>query len=437
MDRSYEMRFRDVIDILRRRRAFVCNVLVLALGLGALSTLLLQPVYRATVTITADKTPPVVLLEQPGGASGSGSTTVAGVGSPDVPTLVALARSGTVLDEAVARLSRTIGARRAQTILAHLRVQPIWNTELVHVSVDYRDARMAAEAANAVTASLVDMDLHARRRWAQEMRRSVQDQLIAADPRLRTAEEALVVFKGHYGDVPLGEKTVMSLNRLGQLEAQRVDVRMQQQEARARVDVARNHLANQARISPVQWAPSPLINTLEGQLATQEIELSGLRRQFTPKHPSVVGQEAKIAETKRRLDAELGRMLQIGQYGVDPVYQQLVQQMRQDEVATAAFEARDHALGAVIGRYEKELRQLPLRELAEARLSRDAKEAQEIHGLLTAKLQQALVAEASIGSVVRVVDNAQPPAVPVRPRWLGFFVSALLGMVVGIRRSPG
>lgn len=434
MDRSYEVRFRDVIDILRRRWVFVRNVLLVALGLGALSTLLLQPVYRATVTITADKTPPVVLLEQPGGASGSGSTvgTVAGVGSPDVPTLVALAKSQTVQDDAVVRLSRTIGERRARTILAHLRVQPVWNTELVHVSVDYRDPQLAATAANAVSASLVDMDLHARRRWAQEMRRSVQDQLVAADPRLRTAEEALVVFKRHYGDVPLSEKTTMSLNRLAQLEAQRVDVRVQQKEARARADTARNRLASQARISPIQWAPNPLINTLEGQLAAQEIELSGLHRLFTPKHPSVVGQVAKIEETRRRLDAELGRTLQIGQYGVDPVYQQLVQQVRQDEVATAALETRDQALGAVIAQYEQELQQLPVRELSEARLSRDAKEAQEIHSLLTGKLQQALVAAASIGSAVRVVDTAQPPAAPVRARWLGLFVSAILGMVAGI-----
>ncbi len=434
MDRSYEVCFSDVMDILRRRWVFVRNVLLVALGLGALSTLFLQPVYRATVTITADKTPPVVLLEQPGGASSSGSTvgTVAGVGSPDVPTLVALAKSQRVQDDAVVRLSRTIGERRAQTILAHLRVQPVWNTELVHVSVDYRDPRLAAEAANAVSASLVDMDLHARRRWAQEMRRSVQDQLVAADPRLRTAEETLVVFKRDYGEAPLSEKTTMSLNRVAQLEAQRVDVRVQQQETRARVDTARNRLASQARISPVQWAPNPLINTLESQLATQEIELSGLRHLFTTKHPSVIGQVAKIEETKRRLDAELGRTLQIGQYGVDPVYQQLVQQVRQDEVAAAALETRDQALGAVIAQYQNELRKLPVRELSEARLSRDAKEAQEIHSLLTAKLQQALVAEASIGSVVRVVDTAQPPAAPVRPRWLGLFVSAILGMVVGI-----
>src|SRR5207302_7182353 len=156
--------------------------------------------------------------------------------------------------------------------------------------------------------------------------------LVIVDPRLRAAEDALVAFKTRYGNVPLSERTVASLNRLAQLEAQRVDVRVQAREVKGRVDAARSRLAVQAQISPFQWMPSPLISSLETQLATEEIELSGLHGQFTRKYPAVVNVEARISETKRRLDVELGHGPQIDRYGVDPVYQQLIQQVRQDEV---------------------------------------------------------------------------------------------------------
>jgi len=175
-----------------------------------------------------------------------------------------------------------------------------------------------------------------------------------------------------------------------------------------------------------------LINTLQVQLASQEIELSGLTRQFTPKHPAVVMISAKIAETKQRLDSELTRTLLIDQYGVDPVYQQLAQQLRQDEVSSAALDARDRALTEAIAQYEGTVRKLPLRELIQTRLVRNVKEAEAIHQVLTGKLQQALVAESTIGTVIRIVDVGRPPQSPLRPRFLGLLMGTILGVVLGV-----
>jgi len=433
VNRPYEMRLRDVLDVFRRRRRFAVSAFSIALAAGVLVSAFVRPPYRASATITAAKTPPVVILEQPGVAGNANA--LPGIGSPDVPTLVALVKSQTVRDDAIARLAPMIGARRAQVLLNHLRVRTLWNTELVSVSVEDHDRNLAAAGANAVTASLVEMDLQDRRAWAKEMRRSVEEQLVIVDPRLHAAEDALVAFKTRYGNVPLSEKTVASLNRLAQLEAQRVDVRVQSREVKGRVQAVRSRLAVQARISPFQWMPSPLISSLETQLASEEIELSGLRGQFTPKHPAVVNVEARIAETKRRLNVELGHGPQVDRYGVDPVYQQLIQQVRQDEVAGSALDARDQALTSEVSRYEGELQDLPALELTEVRLIRSEKEADDTHQLLTAKLQQALVAEASIGSVVRIIDSAQPPLRPMSPRWLGVALGGCLGLLLGFGGS--
>jgi len=430
VNRPYEPRLRDVLDALRRRRRFIVRAVGVALGVGILGSVFVRPLYRASATITAAKTPPVVVLDQPGVATNVSA--LQGIGSPDVPTLVALTKSQTVRDDAIVRLAPTIGPRRAKALLGHLRVRTLWNTELVSVSVEDRVPGLAAAGANAVTASLVAMDLQDRRAWAKEMRRSIEEQLFIVDPRLHAAEDALVAFKARYGNVPLSEKTVTGLNRLAQLETQRVDVRVQSREVRGRVEAARSRLAVQARISPDQWMPSPLISSLETQLASEQIEFSGLHGQFTAKHPAVVNVQARIAETKRRLDVELGHGPQIDRYGVDPVYQQLIQQVRQDEVAGSALDARDQALTAEIRRFEETLQGLPALELTEVRLIRSEKEADDTHQLLTAKLQQALVAEASIGSVVRIVDGAHPPIRTVSPRWLGMILGGALGLLLGV-----
>src|SRR5579864_7528870 len=101
--------------------------------------------------------------------------------------------------------------------------------------------------------------------------------------------------------------------------------------------------------------------------------------------------------------------LLVDRSGLDLVYQQLVQQVRQDEITAAALAARGTALSAAIGQYEAQMRSLPVRVLTEARFTREVTEAEETHRLLAEKLQQALVAEASVGSAIRIVDPAVVP----------------------------
>ena len=429
MTHDHEMSLSDFADVLRRRWRMIAWPCVIALALGGAASRIVPPVYRASATVAAAKVPPIVVIDQPGLASSLAEHT--DVGLSDVSTLGELAKSETVREDATARLSSVMGPAAAKAVLRGLRVQQPRGTELLRISVEHRDPATAARAANAVVASLIDLDLASRRGRATEERQSIEQQLVVVVPELQRREDALAAFKSEHGDVSLADQTVSSLNKLAQLEAQRVDVDLQRQEAQARLTAGRSRLSDQAQIAPVQWVPSPLITTLQNQLATQEIELSGLRRQFTPKHPMVINVEARIEETKRRLDAEMTRNLQVGQYGVDPTYQTLVQQVKQDEVGTAALDARSRALAGAIAEYDEKVRQLPAREVELARLTRRVKEAEETHQLLSEKLEQARVAEASVGSAVRVMDAARAPEKPVWHWWLGIVVGGVLGLLLG------
>src|SRR5436305_11507728 len=105
---EHKLSLRDVLGILRRQRGVSVRVLVVALALGALASLTMRPSYRAQSAITADKAPPVILLDHPGQATQDLGTSV-GLESPDIQTLVALAKSRTVADQAVTRLSAAHG----------------------------------------------------------------------------------------------------------------------------------------------------------------------------------------------------------------------------------------------------------------------------------------------------------------------------------------
>ncbi|HKV45921.1 MAG TPA: polysaccharide biosynthesis tyrosine autokinase [bacterium] len=430
MTKGYELRLRDIVDVVYRRRQWVLRALLIGLGLGAMAALVVPPVYRASTIITQDKVPPEVVLNQPAFGPTDPNAEAQAM-SPDLSTLAELVRSDTVLQGAQARLAPTLGAQLASVVLTTVRVNPLHQTQLLVISVANRNPRVAADAANAVTASLIDMDLRARRLRAAQLRQAIEQQLTVAAPKLRAREEALAAFKSQHGDVAVQDQTVQSLNRLGQLQAELVDVRTLRQETQARITASRARLASQSQVAPTQWIPSPLITSLQNQLASEEINVSGMRRQFTQKYPGLIAEEAKIQETKRRLDAELSRSLQVDHYGVDPVYQQLAQQLRQDEVVNASYDAREGALTAAIQEYGNKLRQLPARELEQVRLARQAKDAETVDQILSDKLQQARIAEASIGSAVRVVDPAKVPPKPARSRSMDLILGGFLGLIVG------
>lgn len=381
--RQGENAFRDFLGVLARRRWFVLLLLGLTTAAAVAVSRVTPPVYEASSALIVYKSPPVILLANPGQESNLFQQQVAQ--GPDVVTLTEIAKSQAVRDAAAARLAPVVDPGQLKTILASLHVQQAIGTDIVRITVTYTDPKVAAVVANAVVQSVVDLDLMGRRHLVSQTREFLSEQLAAANQELRTSEHALVAFKNEHRDVALSEETLLKLRQRAGLEDMLAEVRLQQRDAQAGYDRSANLRA------PTQGAfiaPDPLVATLQGQLATLEVERSGLRKQFTPMHPAVLSVEAKIEETKARLSAAIAQ----GQ---------------------AALAARGQRLSADLGRVEQALAQVPTREAELARLTRDAKDAERTSALLAAKLQQARIAEGSIGSAVQVLDIAKPPQKPV------------------------
>jgi capsular exopolysaccharide synthesis family protein len=406
---------RDYLDIVRRRLRIVIGAFVAALAVAVAVSLTTPPTYRASTTITTDKTPPAVLTDRTGELNVS--VDLGAAQAPDVLTLVELIKSEAVRDGAMFRLAPTVGTDAARGALNTLSVQQVRQTELVRINIEYTNPRVAAEAANAVADALVDMNLKATRRRATETRDFIGRELQEASRRLRAAEDAMVAFRDRNGDIALSQQTTLSLQKLADLQAQLVDVRLQRETVQQLLASARGRLANQANATPT--APNPVIASLQEELAKLEIELSGLRLEFTPKHPAILSTTAKIEETKQHLNAELGKTLR--------------GEMIQAETNMASLNSRERAMQNVIAGYAERMRGVPLHEVDLARLTRDVKESEAIYLLLSDRYEHARISENSIGSVIRVVDAAKAPGAPVKPRrQTNTLFGGLLGLMVGV-----
>jgi polysaccharide chain length determinant protein (PEP-CTERM system associated) len=426
-----ELTLRDLVEVLLRRRYVIVAVFVACLVGAVGASFLLPPRYRATATVVLDR----------GGGTPSLFPELAAVSAQTyLDTLAEVARSRSVAERAVRLLGASTDEAEdpVERLQRDLKVTRVRGADMIRLEVTDRRPEEAARRAQAVTDAFLAFLLEGRRTQARATREFIEQQLGKVSQDLRAAEDALLRFKLAHGEVSLPEETRVRLQKLAELEAQLVAAQTERRAAEAQRDRASEELRRRDQVTPSTWVTSPLVQTLRQQLANLEIQLAGLLEKFTERHPEVVATRAQIAQTQRRLEEELRRSLLAQTYTVDPVYQGLVQQAVSAEVAAATLRAREEALRQAARRWSGELRGLPPRELALARLQRQQKVAETVYLMLAQKYHEARIAEASVVPDLRLVDRARPPERPVFPRrGLTAALGALVGALAGVAAAFG
>jgi len=432
-----EPTLRDYLDIVLDRWWLIAAATAAALIAALTFSLIAPPVYRGTATVVVDRS-----------ASSFGLISdITGISQQSfVDTLAEIVKSRAVAEAALDRLGvppadREEALKRLQT---GLRVQRVRNADVIRIEAEGPTPEAAAAATNAVAESFITWNVDARRSQAAAGRTFIEGQVGAVGRELRAAEDALAAYRtregltasvGQDGQTSLSEQTVQLVTRLADFEAQRRAAAAERQAVEASLRQAQAALSRQAPTVPSSFVMSedPVSAQLRQQLATFEVELAGLREQYTERHALVVAAKAKIEETKARLRQLAAQRLVSQTVTLNPIHQDLAAQVIKLEVDRQALQAREAALAGIVQRYAADAQRLPAREIRLARLTRDVRVAEQTYLLLSQKLQEAKIAEASIVGDLRVVDRAIPPATRVSPRTaMNTVFGALLGLMTGV-----
>ncbi|MCL6553189.1 MAG: polysaccharide biosynthesis tyrosine autokinase [Firmicutes bacterium] len=419
---------RDYLSVLTRRWYLMAATTVVALAVAIGFSLGTPPVYRGQATVVVDR----------GSASFGLTADLTGISQQAfVDTLAELVKSRAVAEQALERLQVPDEARPAalRQLQAGLKVRRVRNADLIVIEAEGATPAAAASSTNALAEALLDWHVGSRRRQASAGRQFIEEQVAAVGRELRAAEEALARYKVQGGQVSLSEQSTLAVTKLAEFEAQRRAAAAERQGVEASLRQARAALARQAPTVPASFVEGedPVVAQIRGELAKLELDLVGLQRQFTDRHPQVLATRARIEEAKARLRRQAGRTLLSQEFAANPLRADLAGQIIKLEVERQALAAREAALAAVVGQYARDVRDLPPKEVALARLTRDFKVAEETYLLLSQKLQEARIAESQVVGDLRIVDRATPPEVPVRPRPVRTALfGALLGLMVGV-----
>lgn len=420
----------DLLSLLKRRRAIVIAgagaMLLLALAYLAVQT----PVYRATAELLIDPQALQIVGKDIVRSDSSASIDFANVDSQALVMLSSGVLRQVIGDLDLERdpaltpqpgfLARHFGKllmptpsqQLAQTMDALRRaivIQRVENSLVFRIIVSHPNAETSADIANALAKAYFRQGNDGRRGAVERANESLIGQITGLRTQLNDAEATIQAFRIKNNLVSTGETGLVVTQQLRDLYTQISQASAELARQTARRDGVAN-LRENSILSDVlpEALTSSSIASLRAQYAQSAREAASLAQTLMPQHPRLIEVRAELAETRKLLAAELGR-----------VRSSVQQAYRQAEANLANLQKRASEL----------TRSQESSGVAEIRLRQLESEAEAIRAVYNASLTRAreLDQQKKIEtSNSRLLSEAVAPAVAAKPPAAIVLAAALL-----------
>jgi succinoglycan biosynthesis transport protein ExoP len=401
-ERRQEIQLVDVVRILSRRRGLILAVVAISLGIAILYNWLATPMYQARAE---------VVIEPESQAAAPFQTGTENSATFDYfLTQLEILRSRTVAAKAMERL-------RLKQLPGELTVSPIRSdlgpSRVVSLSFVSADAVLAARIVNTLAETYVDQNLELRRQGNRDAAKWLDERLGELRKEVTASQAALQQYREQRDAVSLGgdqQNQNIVVQRLAQLSTNVTSARTERLAQEAVFDQLQSIEASGGPLDTLPpIAANSFIQGLKAELAGLQRERAQLAERLGELHPDMIKMDTAIDAAQGRLKAETDKV---------------VASIRND-FSTA--QARERALIAALDAQKREVLELNQQSIGYGALQRDAASTQQIFESVLQRLKETELSGELKANNVRIVDVADVPRVPIRPRKLVNLVVALLG----------
>ena len=310
---------------------------------------------------------------------------------------------------------RELSQRVLERFQDQLTVDPVNRSRLVTVRFDSRDPELAARVVNTLAADYVDQSLEARWQATQKAAEWLTQQLVGVKAKLEKSEDDLQSYARRNGLVFLetdkGASQNVANERLQQLQEQLTKAQTERYEKEA--------LYRLVQTGEYESLPgvfeNKLIQDLSERLAELKREHAQLSTTFNADYPRVKEIQSQIDEIEGSLRVERKRAA--------------------DRIANdySAAVHRENLVQQALGEQQKQVSLIAEKSVQYNILKREVDTNKQLYEGLLQRLKEAGVSASLKASNIRIVDSAEPPARPVKPRIaLNLMVAAFLGLGLGV-----
>ncbi len=301
--------------------------------------------------------------------------------------------------------------------MSAVAVNPIERSNLVEVSFYSQNAALAARVANQLGEDYIDQNLQVR--WNEALKASewLSGRLVELKVKLKASQDALQAYAA--------KNSILFIQNAVNAQAQSMaNARLEQLEeeyTKAQADRAKKEaLYSLVKSGKVQDLPGVLDNRL---IQTLEGNLSDLKRQYSELTATVKPRFPKAMALKKQIDTL--------QANLDRQKEALTQNISQEyQVALA----RENYLSKLIAQQEGLVDTVSKKTIQYNFLKRQADTDQSLYDGVLQRMKEAQVAAGMTASNIRVVDPAQVPEGPTKPRVL---LNLAAGLILGLSAGVG
>ncbi|MFT3805100.1 MAG: polysaccharide biosynthesis tyrosine autokinase [Burkholderiaceae bacterium] len=307
-----------------------------------------------------------------------------------------------------------IEARVIEQFSRQLTIEPIRLSQLVKVSFDSKDPKLAAQAANAVADAFILSDMEQRSQITQRAAESINKRLGELKANLDASQRALQAYREKTGLIDSKSMVQGGQGRqLDDLTQRMVDARVK------RADAEETYNLIKARGANLDSVPAVVRNP--GVQRAREIEAEAIRKvnevgkRYGPDHPRYVAAAAELASAKANVKRQIDVVL---------------------AAATKEYNmarATEKALEDEMRRSKGQLQDVNRKELQASTLEREVESNRQIYQTFLARFKETQATNDMQAASARVTDQAIPALLPVRPaKTASVALAALVGLMAAI-----
>lgn len=452
-----EIHLRDYLRVLAKRKWLIATVFIIIVASTALFTFTMDPVYEAVAKIVIEKeNPNVVSIAEVFAVDASDSDyyqtqyeilqsrTVAKkvierlilkqseeFNPAPKDDFVSLAKQS--LSDSIAWVKKSIkalitpadqlakedledeDAKIVDDFLSRLSIDPVRNSRIVNIRFKAKDAALAARIADTITQVYIELGLETKLLAVQDavswLAKRIQDErgkVEEAQLRFQKYKEENSIITNFTSDTEqVTQQKLADLNsRVIEAEAARVEAETRFAQTRGiagdRVDAVAEILG------------SPVIHSIKSAEMQLQNTLADLSKKYGSNHPEIIAVKNELNELSRRRGAES---------------QKIIQSLRNNYDLALA---KENSLKEALKNQEQGALSLSKKSIQYGVLQREAESAKEVYDLLVKRFKEASLTEDMKTVNVRVVDKAEVPLIPVKPKKaLNLLLALVLGLVAG------
>jgi succinoglycan biosynthesis transport protein ExoP len=330
------------------------------------------------------------------------------------------------------------GSEYSPSSLGKVRIESKRDTDILTLTFESTDQGEAMAAVNAIAEAVVQQNTQLARLEYTTIREFLGEQLDLISRRLQISEDDLREFKNENKLVELSETTTKWIEQSSQIESQYESALTDQAVKAKTLDLLKKQLRDQDSllVQVENVLQAPYIEELRKQITATQATIARLRtnENYQEDHPQMKLLQEELTKTKATLDTEVKKFISIT-LNKDPLSTRndLLSRIVQANVELEMARTLVNGLEQTKEIFDERIITLPDKELELARLMRSMTLDEKIYGIMMEKYEDARIAEQAESGAIRVIDYAERPGAPIKPRVsMNMLVGIILGIGLGI-----